>query len=610
MAKIGSSSRLGHLSFALYGLSYILPAVEIAGDGLIGAWAAALSFLGIVVGITEGLEAGQWPACVLGAAANILMLCGYVRFCIRCSSRKWRPSYRITAAISGSGAICAIGSGVCLATGAESFVPRSGFFLWLVSMMLLTLASWRAARFVRCEEKAAENGAPAAPVGDFAVSNRSSLRALRPWLVGMLVIATVATVIWFTGSRERRDIRYQAAGEWRLPGESMYIGEPPQGRYASVAVGAGFMNDGNWFRVVGSALKLGASPIDRPNTLLALPSELLDSRFWNVIVSADGRRIICVNERGLAVWRADPPHDLMHLWTNTTEPMAGEKVGTDYNRSTPHDSHELALSYEVSPDGSLVCVYASKQRSFRHDRPRPNGIVILRDLESGQDVAQLVHPGSGATIPRIAWSSDSRRLATFARKAEQITVWDVTERKTIGRINEFAEELALSADGNLVYSSVFTGKTTTGTSGPNSPRTVAHRVADGTRVGSRKIASSHLVLSPDGRYLAASTRNGVELMDSASLESIWNSPFGWCGDGIKFRPDGNELAAVSVDISGLWATGRVKAWAVVDGTVILAAATNAASGATSGVGFGNDGAIWTYGPSNWSRFKPVSEPSP
>jgi WD40 repeat protein len=301
----------------------------------------------------------------------------------------------------------------------------------------------------------------------------------------------------------------------------------------------------------------------------------------------------------------------MHCWTITTEPLAGNKL------SEPKDQNERLVAYSPSPDGRLVAIFAYKQwgpgepwvfdaQGRRIPQKAPDGVVIVRDLESGQDLAELLHNNSGRLFERVAWSADSQRLATFARpfdnapqESGRITVWDVTKKDVLCQITEFAEKLSLSPDGSLVYC-VFTGCQTSGTIGPDRPRTAVYRVADGSLVASRKLDCNQLVFSPDGKRIAASTRTDVELMDSSTLEAIWRSPGGEFNQ-IVFRSDGGEMAALGVDLSGLVRRFHVKAWSTADGTVLLDAPRMRALGLDY-ISFGKDGAIWTIDTSRWNRF--------
>jgi hypothetical protein len=134
------TARLIHAAFAIYLLSYFLPAVVIAGDLTFGFPAALLSFIGLV---TRDLERGQAPACLLGALANVLMVGGYVCYNLRRFSQKLRPSYLVAARLAGLAAVCALGSAVFLAIGSETFVPLIGYFAWLASMIIMSFACWK-----------------------------------------------------------------------------------------------------------------------------------------------------------------------------------------------------------------------------------------------------------------------------------------------------------------------------------------------------------------------------------------------------------------------------------------------------------------------------------
>jgi hypothetical protein len=165
LQRPGLTSKLAHWAFVLYVVSYALPAVVIAGDLCFGWLAALLSFFGLLIEFSEGgLEGGQFPACLLGVLANVLMVGAYVCYNLRRFSKKLRPSYMVASRLAGMAATCALGAVVFLATGSESFVPRIGYFAWLASMMLMSFACRQLARVVQREPGAAPNGGPAAPV--------------------------------------------------------------------------------------------------------------------------------------------------------------------------------------------------------------------------------------------------------------------------------------------------------------------------------------------------------------------------------------------------------------------------------------------------------------
>ena len=162
----GFTARLAHLAFVMYVVSYALPAVVIAGDLLFGFLAALLSFAGSVSGLSGELERGQFPACVLGASANVLMVCSYICYNLRRYSHKWRPSFLLASRLSGLATIFALGAAIFLANGSESFDSHIGYFVWLASMMLMSIACWQLARAVRCEQDASPNVGPAVPDGN------------------------------------------------------------------------------------------------------------------------------------------------------------------------------------------------------------------------------------------------------------------------------------------------------------------------------------------------------------------------------------------------------------------------------------------------------------
>ncbi|MBL9082246.1 MAG: hypothetical protein JNK76_10600 [Planctomycetales bacterium] len=390
----------------------------------------------------------------------------------------------------------------------------------------------------------------------------------------------LAGAVFYAVVGENHDDRYRAGGEGR-------------GGAANV-LGGGFTNDGQWFCVVGSDLRLSELPDTSPRTTLRLPPELLNSVSWSITKSEDGKRIVCLTERGVAVWRSKPPHLQLYVWATTAEPYAGKRLPGSNMVGDLFAGLAAEISYSVSPDGRWLCIHVYRNRSLD---PLADAVAVVRDLESGKDVAELKHPDGGLVIERVAWSGDSRRLATFARGTEKVRIWDVENYELIQELSEFAEVLALNRDGSLAYTT-FTGATSSGTVGPDRPRTTVYRVDDGVRLARSTMAGRALVFSPDEKLVAAADRDSLVLMDPLTLQKKWSSPGGPFSH-IVFRSDGAELAAVGHDYGGLVAKSWVKAWNTSDGKVVLNSPAPA-----GGVRFGVDGSIWTYQGDRWNQFVP------
>jgi len=395
---------------------------------------------------------------------------------------------------------------------------------------------------------------------------------LRYWLILVLAVATTSLAAWF-GLRERHNIRYQDAGLWA--------------ELSAKRVPAGLMSDRRWFRVTASTLSIGQSPTDPPEIALPLPSELLSSWAWRVKVSEDENRLICVNERGLAVWRASPPYELMRNWSISTEPMAGPKIGTANHGSTEYDRHKLVLAYSESPDGRLACVHAVGQTSYSHEDPR-DGIVVIRDLETGHDVARLVHPDAGLKVELVAWSGDSKRLATHTED-NTITFWEIGNQSQLNRVMLDVDWFALSRDGTVMFTSTRLQEVKQRLRF----RLTVLRIADGSVIQSRDLQYLQSVfLSPNEMYIAAVTYPGISLLDSSTLETLWFSSLPGQVASVAFREDSLELVAVWGIPNEIYGSrAGIKAWETATGTIVLKQKGLGYSESTRLLGFCGDGRI-------------------
>lgn len=360
------------------------------------------------------------------------------------------------------------------------------------------------------------------------------------------------------------------------------------------------VNDTRPFRIEGSDLHIRPSPRVPEELVLPLPEALTDPKTWTLPVSwtirlsADGRRLICLNARGLAVWRACAPHELLHSWSGITDPLAGPVIyfddGENYRIRT--------VAYRVSPDGRLACVHPVSENCGTRDSE--DGVVLIRDLETGDDVARLAHAASQRTLTDVAWSGDSRRLATYNALWELpfVAVWDVSRQVRLACFRGLFHEFALSHDGELLFA----------TSGSPEQELTLRRVADGVILRTRRFDSlGRMILSPDEKHLLViGSRRGeglyVSLLDSSTLREIWSSPCpGW--RRVAFRPDGKELAVAwggdGLPFMWSWGSGSgVRVWDTARGTVVLDAPIMLSSWRVSkgstydvGIGWTEDGGI-------------------
>lgn len=128
----------------------------------------------------------------------------------------------------------------------------------------------------------------------------------------------------------------------------------------------------------------------------------------------------------MAVWRFAQPQQSEHVWAIWDEPRAGPRTGTQDSgggstsfaasgrKSTSrvdadepdvdfdkYPRHKLMLAFQESPDARLVCIHPvekiSMSRTDSHD-----GVVLIRRLETGDDMAELLHEGAKQKIPLVA----------------------------------------------------------------------------------------------------------------------------------------------------------------------------------------------------------------
>ncbi len=352
---------------------------------------------------------------------------------------------------------------------------------------------------------------------------------------------------------------------WADERESRY-----QPRRAVAADEAHWSTDGVTFRVEGTQLAVNLAGNE---ATLGVPVALRDSISYRVVLSDDEQLLSLVTERGMAVWEAAAPYQQRHLWPANDEPLAGRATGGTRTEGTIHyDLHELDVAFTLSPEGSRVCIHTTHQNASQFDDVQ-NGIVILRDVASGDEIRRFEHVDWGRVVDKVVWSPDGTRLATFSsynRLGYMIRVWDVATGEQVTEIQGIFEQFRFSEDASkLITLTEFYPEVLQ-----------VFDADDGELVSSRQQANMRSFhVSPDGNSIAvvrapsglfAGNRDRIELLDAATLEPRWTASVPGAAGLIVFRPDNGEIAATwYIPNEFFGSEGGVMAFDAADGDVVL-----------------------------------------
>jgi WD40 repeat protein len=224
-----------------------------------------------------------------------------------------------------------------------------------------------------------------------------------------------------------------------------------------------------------------------------------------------------------------------------------------------------------------------------------NDVIALHDGTSLDEVRQLAgHTGS---ISALAWSPDSKVLASSAIDDKAVRLWDPATGKLIRTLeghSGWIRSLAYSPDGKLLASGSID---------------MTVRVWDAASGKSLQTLKGHtdllggVVFSPDSKTLASASRDGsVRLWDVATGQEragfkfqaplVPNTTTPIWMTGVAFSPDGKTLAAGSIDgIVRLLdtATGKVlheltghTGWVVIRGVLFSPDGKTLATAGTDG----------------------------
>jgi WD40 repeat protein len=313
--------------------------------------------------------------------------------------------------------------------------------------------------------------------------------------------------------------------------------------------------------------------LEGDDVTLEVPEQLRNSVSYRVALNDDQSLLSLITERGMAVWNTNAPYQQRHLWPANAEPLAGRQVGENVNGDFRYITHELDMAFTLSPDGSRVCVHATHQNASQFDDPT-EGLVILRDVATGDEVRRFVHVDWGRVVDKVVWSPDGNRIASFSSynrlSKYVIRVWDVETREQVSEMEGIFAQFRFSEDGSRLF-----------TLTERYPAVLqVFDADDGELIASRQQATMRSFhISPDGTSLVvvkapsglfAGNRDCIELLDADTLEPRWSATVRGAAGLIAFRSDNGEIAATwFVPNEFFGSEGGVMAFDASDGDVVL-----------------------------------------
>ena len=309
--------------------------------------------------------------------------------------------------------------------------------------------------------------------------------------------------------------------------------------------------------------------------------------FWNLTLYPDGYLVTSDLDGPLADDCGDPeaPGDLAWWGPTSTEPLIVFPV--------PH----VGTSDSIAPDGSMMAV---------DDLPM-DGHETLVDLKTG--VAREVGGQHDGAIIGSAFSPDSRSVVT-AGDDQVARVWDVATgslRATLeGHSGKVFAPAVTDVDGQeTVWTASLDGSMMawdlTGDRRLGVPFQAGSGFAGSAPAYQVSESVPGVALSPDGRLLAVTQTDGVQIRDASSHEVVHTIDLGargivpavaWSPDGTRLGVAGDAQAIAELFDTATWRSVRGPLSAV-DASQLARSIAFSADSSRVLVG-GDDGLVWSW----------------
>ncbi len=296
---------------------------------------------------------------------------------------------------------------------------------------------------------------------------------------------------------------------------------------------------------------------------------LHEGRVRSVAFLGNSRRVVSVDERGLAFWSV-PDGDLQSR--TAQEPATTQPVRTA--TATP-DGRLVAFAA-----GAQICVVESQRsgeiRTLGTESTDVSALALTADgmwLAVGVGAQVSIWDVAAGTVRQrlsvtgdrvgaMAFSPDGRRLATGPAygidppRGSAIQLWNLDDGQELRRWESFADGLAFSPDGRTLA-----GSTETRVDGGTRAALKLYDASSGAELWRVGGTFSNVVFSPDGSRVVAGELAEVKVIDAVSGQEIRTLPYGRNLHiySLAFSPDGAVLATGADD-------NRIRLWRTADWT--------------------------------------------
>ncbi|MEW6304747.1 MAG: DUF4303 domain-containing protein [Verrucomicrobiota bacterium] len=238
-------------------------------------------------------------------------------------------------------------------------------------------------------------------------------------------------------------------------------------------------------------------------------------------------------------------------WQNLQDETGGIRCWDIASRKTVWDiggQESGIVSVDFSPDGASLASASE------------DGIICIRDARNGEPVRKL--SGQMDWLQCVRFSPDGRILASSDRR-KGVWLWDAQSGKRTGEIAEPGDYLAFSLDGKwLAVASGFAEKERVASIWDVTRRKLVKRLQAVAKSRFQVVSGpddyedcqvSGVAFSPDGNLLAVerSWPGSVVLWDwKQERELLWMNPNYECLGGVVFLPDGKTVAVAGRSMDG------------------------------------------------------------